>query len=392
MPPAPYPDFRWFFRSLRALPIVALAALAGGIIGGFSVFALDLALTAPPSHRVSAEVGKITAEKAASSAATVPAAGTSAPPAPEQAAAQSGPPAAGLAPQGGEKTQAQEAQEAQAQETQAQETHAQVTPQPQTVPHIAVTPPLTPQQATWPDALSHEHKPAPAAVPPSAALPTTAASTGAASVALQPKAATSGEPPRETQPSQAAQAADSRSDQPSKIELARKAMPPKRPNAVKPDSESTVSEAAPRQVRSSSNQPVKNELAHKPIPAKRQVTVKRNGERTPSGGTETSARNGRSLYDSYGRSDAGPRHARVRYQYSNSDARSDRSGPPDARARYRSVDRRFSDRSHRADDDDDRSGDGYAEDSDRDGAMPPQPAPPPLFFGLFGGGDRYDDQ
>ncbi|HUI15237.1 MAG TPA: hypothetical protein VL048_17405 [Xanthobacteraceae bacterium] len=384
MPPAPYPDFRWFFRSLRALPIVALAALAGGIIGGFSVFALDLALTAPPSHRVSAEVGKITAEKAASSAATVPAAGTSAPPAPEQAAARSGPPATGLAPQGGEKTQAQEAQ--------AQETHAQIAPQPQNVPHIAVTPPLTPQQATWPDALSHEHKAAPAAVAPSAALPTTAASTGAASVALQPKAASSGEPPRETQPSQAAQAADSGLDQPSKIELARKAMPPKRPSAVKPDSEGAVSEAAPRQVRSSSNQPVKNELAHKPIPAKRQVTVTRNGERTPSEGMEASARNGRSLYDSYGRSDAGPRHARVRYQYSNSDARSDRSGSPDARARYRSVDRRFSDRSQGADDDDDRSGDGYAEDSDRDGAMPPQPAPPPLFFGLFGGGDRYDDQ
>ena len=62
MPPAPYPDFRWFFRSLRALPVVAIAALAGGIIGGFSVFALDLALTTPPNHEVGAEVGKIKAK------------------------------------------------------------------------------------------------------------------------------------------------------------------------------------------------------------------------------------------------------------------------------------------------------------------------------------------
>lgn len=52
MPPAPYPDFRWFFRTLRVLPVVAVAALAGGIIGGFSVFAIDLALTAPPNHGI----------------------------------------------------------------------------------------------------------------------------------------------------------------------------------------------------------------------------------------------------------------------------------------------------------------------------------------------------
>ena len=63
MPPAPYPDFRWFLRSLRVLPVIAIAALVGGIIGGFSVFALDLALTAPPNREVGAEVGKINGEK-----------------------------------------------------------------------------------------------------------------------------------------------------------------------------------------------------------------------------------------------------------------------------------------------------------------------------------------
>ena len=51
MPPAPYPDFRWFFRSLRVLPIVAIAALVGGIIGGFSVFALDLGLDGAAAPR-----------------------------------------------------------------------------------------------------------------------------------------------------------------------------------------------------------------------------------------------------------------------------------------------------------------------------------------------------
>ncbi|MGA8356887.1 MAG: hypothetical protein WB772_05995, partial [Xanthobacteraceae bacterium] len=79
MPPAPYPDFRWFLRSLRVLPVIAIAALVGGIIGGFSVFALDLALTAPPNREVGAEVGKINGERVSESAAAAPAAGTSAP-------------------------------------------------------------------------------------------------------------------------------------------------------------------------------------------------------------------------------------------------------------------------------------------------------------------------
>lgn len=57
MAPPPYPDFRWFLRTLRVLPVVAIAALAGGIIGGFSIFAIDLAVTAPPNHGVPPEPG-----------------------------------------------------------------------------------------------------------------------------------------------------------------------------------------------------------------------------------------------------------------------------------------------------------------------------------------------
>ena len=136
MPPLPYADFRWFFRSLRALPVVAIAALVGGIIGGFSVFALDLALTTPPNHEAGAEVGKINGEKASESTAAAPAAGTSSPPVPQQEAASNAPPSI-AAPQPVPQAQAQ------------------------TAPAIAVTPPLAPQQTTWPDALSREQKPRP---------------------------------------------------------------------------------------------------------------------------------------------------------------------------------------------------------------------------------------
>ncbi len=122
---------------------------------------------------------------------------------------------------------------------------------------------------------------------------------------------------------------------------------------------------------STSGQPANSEL-RKPIPAKRYVTVKRKPQGAASDGAEATARTGRPVYDSYGRSDE--------------------AGPPDARARYRHTERRYSVRRQDADDDD-RSGDGRpVEESDRDAAMPPQPAPPPLFFGLFGGGDRDDDQ
>jgi hypothetical protein len=55
MAPAPYPDFSWFSRAVRILPIVAGALLGGGAIGGVSVFAIDSALTAPPREELRAE-------------------------------------------------------------------------------------------------------------------------------------------------------------------------------------------------------------------------------------------------------------------------------------------------------------------------------------------------
>jgi hypothetical protein len=45
MPLTTYPDVNWFMRATRVLPGVAVAALVGGLIGGFSIYAIDSALT-----------------------------------------------------------------------------------------------------------------------------------------------------------------------------------------------------------------------------------------------------------------------------------------------------------------------------------------------------------
>src|SRR5437764_1208661 len=45
MPLTGYPDVNWFMRAARVLPAVAVAALVGGLIGGFSIYAIDSALT-----------------------------------------------------------------------------------------------------------------------------------------------------------------------------------------------------------------------------------------------------------------------------------------------------------------------------------------------------------
>jgi len=45
---AAYSDHGWFIRTLRLFPVVAIAACAGGAIGGFIVFAINGALTPLP--------------------------------------------------------------------------------------------------------------------------------------------------------------------------------------------------------------------------------------------------------------------------------------------------------------------------------------------------------
>ena len=47
MPLAAYPDVSFFIRAVRVLPVIAVAAAVGGIIGGFTIYAVDSALTWP---------------------------------------------------------------------------------------------------------------------------------------------------------------------------------------------------------------------------------------------------------------------------------------------------------------------------------------------------------
>jgi hypothetical protein len=49
MPHGLYPDTNRFLRAVRVLPVLAGAALIGGMIGGFAVFAIDSALTWKPA-------------------------------------------------------------------------------------------------------------------------------------------------------------------------------------------------------------------------------------------------------------------------------------------------------------------------------------------------------
>ncbi|MGO8922309.1 MAG: hypothetical protein ACLQF4_05165, partial [Xanthobacteraceae bacterium] len=44
-----YSDVNWFLRAARLAPVIAGAALLGGMIGGFAMFAIDSALTWEPT-------------------------------------------------------------------------------------------------------------------------------------------------------------------------------------------------------------------------------------------------------------------------------------------------------------------------------------------------------
>jgi hypothetical protein len=45
MPRAGFSDVNWFVRAVRVVPVIAGAALVGGMIGGFAIYAIDSALT-----------------------------------------------------------------------------------------------------------------------------------------------------------------------------------------------------------------------------------------------------------------------------------------------------------------------------------------------------------
>jgi hypothetical protein len=84
-------DVGWFLRAARALPVIAGAALLGGMIGGFAVFAVDSALNwepAPelrPDARADSDASPVVAQttkpvRIVGGAIPDPSAGMSAPP------------------------------------------------------------------------------------------------------------------------------------------------------------------------------------------------------------------------------------------------------------------------------------------------------------------------
>lgn len=131
MPLAAYPDLGLFVRAARILP-VAIAAVAGGVVGGFVVFAINGALAPPPRPDLSTN-GHATAAVAPVKPVTIVGATT------PNATTQS-PPLAAAAPQ----TPIQPPP-AVAASTTAQ-TSAQTTPQDE------------PRPTRWPNALMRGHK------------------------------------------------------------------------------------------------------------------------------------------------------------------------------------------------------------------------------------------
>ena len=175
MPLADYPDLSWLIRAVRVLPVVAVAALVGGIIGGFTVFAIDSALTWKPRPDLRADNQTPEEQQAPKSVRIVggaipdPSAGMSGPPPAQQqqqpraASAQSpapqvpaqlltAKPLGAVQPLTQTKTLAQTPQ---AQTPQAQTPTATVQPVSSPTPTAAATQ----QQSTrWPDALSRAHQ------------------------------------------------------------------------------------------------------------------------------------------------------------------------------------------------------------------------------------------
>jgi hypothetical protein len=158
MPLAAYPDLSWLIRAVRVLPVVAVAATVGGIIGGFTIFAIDSALTwqPRPEFRADSQAAAIGEQQGTRPVRIVggaipdPSAGMSAPPpAPQQRAASTEP--AQIPSQLLTAKPLGAAQPLTQTKTQAQTQPASAQPIPSQIPNAAAGQ----QQSTrWPDALS----------------------------------------------------------------------------------------------------------------------------------------------------------------------------------------------------------------------------------------------
>ena len=162
MPLAAYPDLSWLIRAVRVLPVVAVAATVGGIIGGFTIFAIDSALTWQPRPEFRADSQAAIGEQQGTRPVRIvggaipdPSAGMSAPPpAPQQRAASTQPaqmPSQLLTAKPLGAAQPLTQTKTQAQTPQSQPPPASAQPIPSQIPNAAASQ----QQSTrWPDALS----------------------------------------------------------------------------------------------------------------------------------------------------------------------------------------------------------------------------------------------
>ena len=345
MAPAPYPDFRWLLRTLRVLPVVAIAALAGGIIGGFSIFAIDLAVTAPPNHGIPPEPGsKLAKETASDRAAAAPIRTFD--------AATSGAGPAASAPPG---------------------------------------PPAPARRVATSPVVSTSNLPAgnlPAVAEPSAVAARDISLAQPAASAMTP--APSGEsngaiaivhPQRTLSAAEPLQQGGSASPQ---LAVA--------PPQTAPDALSREPRAAPNTAAASAPEADEVPTAQKPSTVKGRAAIKPRQRRNERAGA-TAANAARSLYDDYSGRDeqdggrgsghgVADSHRRAGYPtigYSTKDRTTRRQydvrrqPPVDIQESGERVDRRLYDRSDDRDDDD--GGD----------VLPAQPPPPLPFFGLFGG-------
>jgi hypothetical protein len=167
MPLADYPDLSWLIRAVRVLPVVAVAASVGGVIGGFTVFAIDSALTWQPRPDLRADNQATEQQQAPKSIRIVggaipdPSAGMLGPPPaqPQPRAASAQSPAPQVPAQLLTAKPLGAAQPLTQTKTQAQTPQAQTPPAAaQPVSNQTPIAAATQQQSTrWPDALSRAH-------------------------------------------------------------------------------------------------------------------------------------------------------------------------------------------------------------------------------------------
>ncbi len=360
MPPAPYPDFRWFFRTLRVVPVVAVAALAGGIIGGFSVFAVDVALTAPPNHGVPPEAGSKLASAAMDDKTSVAPARQS----PSQSTA-----ALATTPQSPTPMRTFDAATPAAKSIPAAAT---ATPAPAAPAHAAfeTSAALTSSLPAVSEAAPVSANDVSPAQPTAAAMRTTpsGAIDGAIAV-VHPQVDASNQQQTQPQPHPIAWPDALSREQPrTRIQ----------PAAVQPKTITADQAAEPKTTPGSSTAEDSTNSAAKPQSVRRHVAVKRAAPSATERTGEASLARGRPIYDDYsrdnGRSAEDGTRGKDRTAKPQYDTR--RQPPPADVARSGDPgDSRLYDRADRRDEDDSQD------------AMPSQPPPLP-FFGLFGGGDR----